>query len=136
MWLPVALLVLVAGTQIALTHWAGLTAWKGGGFGMFAAVDGGSVRTVRVVVHRDDGPETLAIPPSLVVHSERAAAFPAAFMLHRVGAGVIHRERRYGRSVHRVTLEVWGIALSHDGSQADARRLAAHVVEAADVPAR
>jgi hypothetical protein len=122
--LPTAILVVVAALQIALTRTVGLTAWKGGGFGMFAAVDGGAVRTVRIVVDRDGRSEEIDVPLSLAVDAERAAAFPGGFMLSRLADGVIAREQRQGRPLTRVTLEIWGAALSTDGSQAEARRLA------------
>jgi len=121
---PTALLVAVALFQIALTRTVGLTAWKGGGFGMFAAVDGGAVRTVRIVVERDGRSEEIEAPASLAILAERAAAFPSQSMLTRLAEGVIAREERRGRAIARVTLEVWGAALSADGSQAEARRLA------------
>jgi hypothetical protein len=37
--LPVSLLVVVAGAQVTLATTAGLSPWKGGGFGMFATTD-------------------------------------------------------------------------------------------------
>ena len=38
-WLPVALLLVVAGVQVALVKTEGLSPWKGGGFGMFSTTD-------------------------------------------------------------------------------------------------
>ena len=121
---PPMLLVAVGLNQIALTRTVALTAWKGGGFGMFAAVDGGAVRTVRIVLESDGRSEEMEVPPSLVLDAERAAAFPARFMLARLADGVIARERRRGQPLARVTLEIWGAGLSSDGSQAEAQRLA------------
>ena len=37
--LPVAVLLAVAARQVVLTHTAGLSPWKGGGFGMFSTTD-------------------------------------------------------------------------------------------------
>jgi hypothetical protein len=92
---------------------------------MFAAVDGGAVRTVRIVVDRDvSHSEEIDVPLSLAIQAERAAAFPARFMLSRLADGVIAREHRQGRPLTRVTLEIWSAVLSTDGSQAQARRLA------------
>jgi hypothetical protein len=42
--LPSALLLLVAGRQIALTRSDGLSPWSGGGFGMFSTTDAGATR--------------------------------------------------------------------------------------------
>lgn len=59
-----ALLVVVALVQAALVHTADLTPWKGGGFGMFAAVDRSEHRAVRVYLRTPDGevPAVLADP--------------------------------------------------------------------------
>jgi hypothetical protein len=48
--LPVALLVAVASVQVVLTRTAGLSPWKGGGFGMFSTTDDSGRRRVRVFV--------------------------------------------------------------------------------------
>ena len=48
--LPVTLLVAVAGVQVMLATTAGLSAWKGGGFGMFSTTDDGGRRYVRIFV--------------------------------------------------------------------------------------
>lgn len=45
-WLPAALLLTVAATQATLAHAAGLSPWKGGGFGMFASTDSPRMRVV------------------------------------------------------------------------------------------
>lgn len=133
---PVALLLLVAAVQIVLAQTMGLAPWKGGGFGMFAAIDGGAVRSVRILVEGPERAEWLLVPPSLEVDADRAALFPVDFMLARLARKVAVRERRIGRSATRVTVEAWSAALSADGSQAEARRLAAHVheVHAEDIP--
>ena len=45
-WLVPTILLLVALLQLYLAHTANLSPWKGGGFGMFAAVDSPSMRVV------------------------------------------------------------------------------------------
>jgi hypothetical protein len=45
-WLVPSILVGVAVLQLTLAHTANLSPWKGGGFGMFAAVDSPSMRIV------------------------------------------------------------------------------------------
>ncbi len=47
--LPALCLVIVAALQITLAHRAGLSPWKGGGFGMFAAIDSPGMRVLTVV---------------------------------------------------------------------------------------
>ncbi|HHP7231762.1 MAG TPA: hypothetical protein ACFCUY_13005 [Xenococcaceae cyanobacterium] len=45
-WLPASILIMVACGQIFLAQTANLSPWKGGGFGMFAAVDAPSMRVI------------------------------------------------------------------------------------------
>ena len=75
--LPVALLVLVAGAQVTLARRAGLSPWKGGGFGMFSTTDDAGRRHVRVFVTAPERSEEIAIAPSLEDAARRAAVLPA-----------------------------------------------------------
>src|SRR5688572_14619899 len=54
---PAAVLVGVALFQMALATFGTLSAWKGGGFGMFAALDGDNTRSLHYFVTRNDGEE-------------------------------------------------------------------------------
>jgi hypothetical protein len=47
-WLVPLLLVVVALRQLVLAHTAGLSAWHGGGFGMFASIDRDERRAIEV----------------------------------------------------------------------------------------
>jgi hypothetical protein len=105
--LPPILLAVVAVSQIVLALTMDLTAWKGGGFGMFSTLDHGAYRGVDVLVEGADRSEELEIPPSLETAAARAAAFPADWLLRDLAEGVVARERRYRRAVSRVTLTVW-----------------------------
>jgi hypothetical protein len=105
--LPPVLLAVVALLQIALAQTADLTAWKGGGFGMFSTLDHGAYRGVDIVVDAPDRSESLEIPPSLEVAAARAAAFPVDWLMHDLAEGVVARERRYERAVSRVTVTAW-----------------------------
>lgn len=53
--LPAAILVLVALLQIYLTHTANLSPWKGGGFGMFGAIDAPTMRVIQAEALDQDG---------------------------------------------------------------------------------
>jgi hypothetical protein len=105
--LPPVLLAVVALLQIALAQTADLTAWKGGGFGMFSTLDHGAYRGVDIVVDAPDRSESLEIPPSLEVAAARAAAFPVDWLMRDLAEGVVARERRYERAVSRVTVTAW-----------------------------
>jgi hypothetical protein len=128
--LPATLLLVVAATQIVLARTGGLTAWKGGGFGMFSTLDHGAYRGVDVVIEGPERSEALEIPPSLEEASARAAAYPADWLLHRLGDGVVERERRYGRPVTRVTLAVWRTEFDSATLAATERRVRTFVHEA------
>ncbi|GAB4373169.1 MAG: hypothetical protein Kow00121_16180 [Elainellaceae cyanobacterium] len=53
--LPGAILVLVALLQLYLTQTADLSPWKGGGFGMFGAIDAPSMRVIQAEALDQDG---------------------------------------------------------------------------------
>jgi hypothetical protein len=118
--LPPVVLVAIAAIQLSLTHAIDLTAWKGGGFGMFATLDHGAYRGVDVLVDAPDRSESLAIPPSLETAAARAAACPADWVLRALAEGGVARERRYQRAVSRVTVTAW---------RADFDRTTLHAVE-------
>ena len=120
---PALLLALVAVCQIVLSKAADLTPWKGGGFGMFATLDHNAHRRLEVVVDGTERSETLEIPPSPQADAARAAAFPAQWMLRSLAEGVAARERRYRRSVARVTITVWRSDFDRTTLQASERPL-------------
>jgi hypothetical protein len=106
-WLPPALLVAVAIVQVTLAQTVDLTAWKGGGFGMFSTLDHGANRGVDIVVDAPDRSESVEIPASLETAAARAAACPTNRLLRALAEGVATRERRYERAVTRVTVTAW-----------------------------
>lgn len=111
-FLPTALLLVVASVQMVLARTALLSPWKGGGFGMFASVDGLPFRWVRVYVSAPERSEELAIPASLVDPANRLATWPHQTAIERFARAVIARERRRGRPVESVRVEVWRADIS------------------------
>ena len=75
--LPSALLAGVAALQIALAHTIGLSAWSGGGFGMFSTTDAGPYRHAHVFVLRPGIVREIEVPDSLAKDLERALTFPS-----------------------------------------------------------
>jgi hypothetical protein len=120
--LPVALLLTVAGVQVILTRTAGLSPWKGGGFGMFSTTDDAGRRSVRVFVSAPDRSEEIAITPSLEDAAVRAAVLPGGRQLTRLARRVLERERRHGRAVETVRIETWRIEYAPDTLAATSRR--------------
>ena len=108
--LPVALLVARGGTQVTLARTAGLSPWKGGGFGMFSTTDDAGRRHVRVFVSAPERSEEIAIAPSLEDAARRAAVLPADAELSRLA-----RARRRARAAGirarwtTVRIETWRI---------------------------
>lgn len=126
-FIPPLLLTVVAVTQIGLARRADLTAWKGGGFGMFATLDHGAYRGVDIVVDAPDRSEAIEIPPSLETAAARAAAFPAEWLLRQLAEGVAAREERNERAVSRVTVTVWRADFDRATLAASERRLRSFV---------
>jgi hypothetical protein len=107
--LPAVLLAFVAATQIVLTHLAMLSPWKGGGFGMFATLDGRPFRYARLFVRAPGRSEELMVPPSLDDLAASAEVLPGRAQLDRLARAVVAREHRRGRPADEVRIEVWRI---------------------------
>lgn len=106
-YVPAALLAGVSVVQILLAATLHLSAWKGGGFGMFSTLDHGAFRGVDVVVEAPERSEQVEIASSLQREAARAVALPVDWLLHDLAAGIAARERRQNRLVTRVRLSVW-----------------------------
>ena len=118
---PVSLLVAVACSQVTLAMTAGLSPWKGGGFGMFSTTDDGERRYVRVFVSAVDRSEEITISPSLSDAARRAAVLPRDAELSRLARRVVERERRHRRPVALVRIETWRIEYARDTLAATTR---------------
>jgi len=121
--LPVGLLLAVAALQLTLARTAGLSPWKGGGFGMFSTTDDAGRRRVRVFVSAPERSEELAIPPSLQDLASRAAVLPTDAALSRLARGVVARETRYHRPVETVRIETWRVEYETRTLAASHRRM-------------
>ena len=122
------LLVAVATTQIALTKTTLLSSWKGGGFGMFSALDGSQHRWVRVIVSSPDRTEEAYVPGSLRELAARIQLYPAERWLDELARSMANRERRHGRAVEAVRVELWRTDYQPGSLEANARRLVSHTV--------
>jgi len=121
---PVLLLALVAAHQIRLARTGPLSPWKGGGFGMFSTTDSPASRHLRVVVYGEGGARELAVPSRLAKLAAKTVTLPDATRLRRLAAALVEEERREGRTVERVELEVWGREFSVVNLFSSLRRLA------------
>ena len=112
--LPVVLLLAVACAQVTFARTAGMSPWKGGGFGMFSTTDDAGRRHVRVFVSAPERSEEIAISPSLEDAARRAAVLPTGASLSRLARRVVEREGRNRRPVDTVRIETWRIAYAPD----------------------
>ena len=120
--LPASLLVVVACAQVTLVMVAGLSPWKGGGFGMFSTTDDGGRRYVRIFLSGSERSEEIAVSPSLEDAARRAAVLPRDIELARLARRVVARERRHQRPVDTVRIETWRIEYARDTLAATTRR--------------
>jgi hypothetical protein len=120
---PVALLVTVACVQVTLAKTAGLSPWKGGGFGMFSTTDDPGRRHVRIFVRGPERSEEIAVPSSLEDAARRAAVLPDEARLSRLAHLVAEREQRNHRAVDEVRIEAWRLEYAPDTLTATPRRL-------------
>jgi hypothetical protein len=105
--LPAVLLVSVALLQVALAQTAGLSPWKGGGFGMFSTTDRAEGRYLRVFVRAPGRHEELRLAPELRDPATRVAVLPTTARLEQFARDVGRHERRAGRPASSVRVEVW-----------------------------
>ena len=110
--LPAILLLTVASTQMLLARTADLSPWKGGGFGMFASIDGAPFRWVRIYVFAPERSQEINVPPSLDDPAHRLVTWPRPHAMEAFARAVIAREQRQGRPVESVRIEVWRADIS------------------------
>jgi hypothetical protein len=120
---------------LILAKTAGLSPWKGGGFGMFSTTDDAGRRHVRVFVTAPERSEELAIPPSLEDLARRAATLPTDAALSRLARGVVTREDRYERPVDSVRIETWRIEYAPGTLAATTHRMREFVYRVEPTPA-
>ncbi len=116
---PALVLCLVALGQVGMARWTGLSPWKGGGFGMFATTDGSAARFVRLFVEAPGRSEEIEVRPSMEEAAARAQLFPVRWLTRRLAETVVARERRYGRSVSTVRVQVWRTRYAPDTLRAN-----------------
>lgn len=112
--LPALLLVAVALVQIALAQTKQLSAWSGGGFGMFATTDSPARRHLHAWALRPGLREELEIPPTLEMEARRALAFPVAWRLQPLARELARIEAEEGdpgaAPIDAIVLQVFRVA--------------------------
>jgi len=126
--IPPALLAVVACVQIGLARLTPLTPWKGGGFGMFATIDGASNRRTQVLVTGPERSQELDVPPSLADSAAACEAFPTERCLAALARRLADRERRHGRPVSSLRVQVWRTEFAPVTLEPRRRLLAEHLL--------
>ncbi len=128
-WLPSALLLCVALNQVYLAKTTHLSAWKGGGFGMFSTTDGGPNRRVRVFVEGPGIDREVPVPEHLEDVAQRASALPSDRNLARLARQIVRATGSQSEEVRRVRVEVWRIEFARVDLKPTPRRLHAFQFE-------
>jgi hypothetical protein len=84
-----ALMIAVALLQQVLARSQSLTAWKGGGFGMFSTVDSRSARFLRAYVTTANGEVPVQLPRALAPIARRLRSMPTHPGLERLAEGML-----------------------------------------------
>ena len=105
--LPGALLVLVASQQLLLAHTSGLSAWSGGGFGMFSSTDAGATRHLHAFVRRPGLRREVRPPRSLAEQVQRSLTLPSDANLRALAAEIADVPTPDHGPPTAVELQVW-----------------------------
>ena len=127
--LPSALLLAVALNQVYLAHTTHLSAWKGGGFGMFSTTDGGPNRRVRVFVEGPGIDREVPVPEHLDDLAERASIFPVDGNLARLAREMASVTGSHSEEVRTVRVEVWRIEFAKSDLKPTPRLLRSFLLE-------
>jgi hypothetical protein len=104
---PVALLIAVALRQIVLTQTADLAPWSGGGFGMFATVDGWGNRHVAAFAIRPDVRRELEIPAALRDATRRLRAYPSEANARAFATALAEQPTPDEGPLEAIEIQVW-----------------------------
>jgi len=115
LYLPSAILIVVALAQIRLGYFGTLlTPSKGGGYGLFSTVDKQPNRQVRITLIGPTGEQQVALRPKHPLERAiyRARAYPTPARLGALAAAIAAEAR--GGATQAVRVEVWKLAFDPD----------------------
>ena len=124
--LPTLLLAVVAANQLRLASTEGLSAWKGGGFGMFSTTDGGPNRSLRIIATSDGRDAELTLPHHLEDLAQRAEELPTRDWLQRLACSVELHAEESGRPIEALQFEIWRTRYDPSDLRPSLERLALH----------
>jgi len=82
-YLPVLLLFSVASFQIFLSYESNLSAWSGGGFGMFSTTDAGGSRHLHAFTITPDIRREIMLTPDYEKKREQLLALPSEYRIRK-----------------------------------------------------
>lgn len=106
-YLPAALLILVALHQVVRAQLGPLSAWKGGGFGMFSTTDHPAARYLRCYLVGPHGEKRVPIPLDLRSEELTALALPTQHNLEALAAALAALAPPEVTDVRAVRVEYW-----------------------------
>jgi len=127
--LPVTLLVLVALHQVYLAHTVHLSAWKGGGFGMFSTTDGGPVRHLRIFLMGLPSRQEVQPPRSLEDLADRAKELPSDTFLSNLSRGIVEYYSSEFEGIQAVHIQVWRTVFASQDLEPEHRMIRDFVLE-------
>lgn len=104
---PAAILVVVALHQLYLAQTVGLSAWSGGGFGMFSTTDAGATRHLHAFVQRPGIEREVRVPEALRTLERRALALPSDANLRTLAFGLARIPTPDSGAATGVRIQVW-----------------------------
>jgi hypothetical protein len=116
-YLPAALLIATACTQLCLAQSAGLSPWSGGGFGMFSTLDAGGSRHLHAIALRPGIRRELAIPDSLDEEVLKAITLPSDERLRALARTLAELPNPDSGPLTAMEIQVW--AQSFDAKNLD-----------------
>ena len=133
-YLPVLILVLVALNQIRIARTTDMTAWKGGGFGMFSTIDRPRARQVRCNLVGSNNYIPLAIPAEFRDLEESVKTNPTEKKLQRLGREIADTLDDRLPGLETIRVEVWRRTLDLDSGviRTDKWREAAYDIRSGD----
>ncbi len=105
--LPGLLLAAVALHQVLLARTQGLSAWSGGGFGMFSTVDAGATRHLHAFAIRPGVLRELRPPPSLEKRVLRTLVLPSGANLRALALALAELPAPDHGPPRAVHIQVW-----------------------------
>ena len=105
--LPVLILLVVALSQLLLARSQALSAWSGGGFGMFSTLDHASRRHLHAFVVRPGLRREVVAPPTLAEEVARALTLPTEVRLRRLALALADTPTPDHGPATGVQIQVW-----------------------------